>query len=179
MIDHGLTVKRVVHRPAECHIACHIVSRRIHGIPVDNLIARRNRRKRDSPGIHRLTDQELIAVHLLVAVHRRRVGDIHLSRFYCRKRRVFLHEQDNDFFHLHFIPVVVRIRLQNDLLPFVPLCQDISAGTDRVLPVGCFIVAVLRHDTEHRQCIQKRIVRLAHVENHRGVIRRLHGIEHT
>ena len=31
----------------------------------------------------------------------------------------------------------------------------------------------------HYQQIQKRIVRLAHVENHRGVIRRLHGIEHT
>ena len=105
------------------------------------------------------------------------MGHIHLS-CHCRcKRRVFIHKTDCDLFHLHFIPIIIRVRFKNHLLSLVPLLHDITPGTDGILPV-IFIIGMLRYDSYNGHCIRPDREGGIHMEFYRGIIHRHRFLQH-
>ena len=96
-------------------------------------------------------------------MRRIRVGDVDLTLLNGRERRVLIHKDDDHALHGGLPPVVLGVRSEDDLLSLVPALQHIAAGTDGVPPVFGAI-CVLRHDAEHRERVEQRVMGLVEME---------------
>ena len=174
MVDHFLPVNAHIDRPAHPHVRREVIS---HSPPLCVGLLRHSR-EIESPVVHRGIGRQRISFDLLVRVSGGRIGQIHLAGLCRKKCCIFLHKEDRHFLHQRLPAVVIRIRLQDYLLPPVPLLQDISARTDGRCAVCRTVIGVFRHDPGHSHGVGPDGERPVHMEHNRTVIRRFRIVQH-
>ena len=176
VVDHLVAVDAVVDGLANGQVARDIVAGRRFALLVGFHGARRNHRQRDAARVDRRAVQQVVAARLLSRERRRGVCNVDLSGLRRRKRGVLFHEHHHDALDVRRLAVVVGVRLEDDLLAFVPLLQHVAPRADGVVTVRV-AVGVLGHDAHHSQRVQQRVERLLHVHDDGGVVGG-HGLFH-
>ena len=102
---------------------------------------------------------------------------IRLSCQRCGERSILFHKQHCHLFHFRGISIIIRVRLKNHLLPFIPLLHDVTSRADGILPV-IFIIRMFRHNAHDCHCIGPDRKWFRHPKLHRILIERNRFIQH-
>ena len=121
IVDDRLTVNREVHGLSDLEVAGDVVARGVRIGAVLALGARGHDRQLHAARVDGVVGLQRIAAHLLVGERRRGVGHVHLAGLRRREGGVLLHEDDDHALDLGLLAVVGGVRVEDDLLPAVPL----------------------------------------------------------
>ena len=94
---------------------------------------------------------------------------IHCTGLSSCQCRILFHEKYGYFFHRWCFSIIIRIRLKDYLLSFIPLFHNITSGTDWILSV-IFIIRMFRNNTNDRHGIRPYCKRCVHMEFYRCII---------